>query len=623
MSRCCYSMLCILAVAPALRGGDLEVDQPYQLRLIVLAARDPVLSAAFRERFERELLAQVRLALGKLARVSIETEHPLLAEINAKGLEALDGWSDLDGKKTAFVLVDHRDGRYQIATRQYDGLTGLSSPLRRAGVLDRLLVARSAALLIDRDFAPVAAVGAVGPKAEVDINVQGGRLDAALRRRIGKDLVFAVVQINRVGGELKPLRVPWTLLQVSQEPDEQGVCKCRVWQRYRDSLAAGPALVELRAILLSTTRGPLRLTLVDEEKRKPLADEMVAVSRLSFANEPVEKSLSSGEGLVQTRDSFSHVAFVQVLSGDTVRARVPVEIIEGQTLVCGVNVDPRAEVLGRLDLQRKQWLSRLYESVLVVDQLYQELSKLVDAQAHQQALERAERGVKALEQDIASRATELKSLHALARELDAVQHLNVVEGEERLKELSARHKELLEFIDNTKEVIRQESDPKRAELLAMMEQARLAETEADYDKALDLYQKLEKRAENEAKVLAHVTKKLGELKAGWKLRGDDHRRARLFIYEIWARIEKPAELKQHLDHAVEMFERCKEAKDRLTPRMLLKANLAHANRLKQRLEALRPRSREDDRREAEIIAEVGGRLQKLTEDVSGYLSPPP
>ena len=55
--------------------------------------------------------------------------------------------------KIHFVLIDFVHGQYEISARQYDGTTGLASPVvRQAQTGDRLLVAREAALLVYRDF---------------------------------------------------------------------------------------------------------------------------------------------------------------------------------------------------------------------------------------------------------------------------------------------------------------------------------------------------------------------------------------------------------------------------------------------------------------------------------------
>ena len=59
---------------------------------------------------------------------------------------AFDDWKLLDGRKLHFVFIDFVGGRYRLQARQYDGTTGLRSPLvRRDQTAERGLVARTAA----------------------------------------------------------------------------------------------------------------------------------------------------------------------------------------------------------------------------------------------------------------------------------------------------------------------------------------------------------------------------------------------------------------------------------------------------------------------------------------------
>ncbi|MBI3262161.1 MAG: hypothetical protein HYZ58_03305, partial [Acidobacteria bacterium] len=68
------------------------------------------------------------------AQVEVVRAHPMLREIEAKGLEnGLEGWEQILPVKTHFVLLDFAAGIYFLKARQYDGMTGLVSPvLRRA-----------------------------------------------------------------------------------------------------------------------------------------------------------------------------------------------------------------------------------------------------------------------------------------------------------------------------------------------------------------------------------------------------------------------------------------------------------------------------------------------------------
>src|SRR5262249_12060824 len=86
--------LCSFSLA---RGAlDPETDKPYHLQVVLRIAENRLLTPVFRDQVERQLGDSLQAALGDLARVEIVHEHPLLAEVETKGLQqALDGYSVL------------------------------------------------------------------------------------------------------------------------------------------------------------------------------------------------------------------------------------------------------------------------------------------------------------------------------------------------------------------------------------------------------------------------------------------------------------------------------------------------------------------------------------------------
>jgi hypothetical protein len=157
------------------RGAlDPETDKPYHLQVVLRIAENRLSTPVFRDQVERQIGDSLRAALGDLARVEIVHQHPLLAEVEAKGLQqALDGYSVLSDTKTHFVLIDFVDGRYEIQARQHDGFTGLASPVRHSSTADRQLVARSATLLIDQDFGLAGTLEQV-ENGRVTVKLKGG-----------------------------------------------------------------------------------------------------------------------------------------------------------------------------------------------------------------------------------------------------------------------------------------------------------------------------------------------------------------------------------------------------------------------------------------------------------------
>ncbi len=158
--------------------------------------------------------------------------HPLLSDIEAKGLETgLGGWEQISGVKTHFVLIDFAVGVYSLKARQYDGMTGLLSPLRQVQTTERGLVAQTAVRLIEEDFGLVGTVQEVGK--DINLALKGGKLGEHLDRWVKPGEVFAVCRMTKEGVKLRGTRVPWALLEVLDAPHD-GLCRCRLWHRFQE-----------------------------------------------------------------------------------------------------------------------------------------------------------------------------------------------------------------------------------------------------------------------------------------------------------------------------------------------------------------------------------------------------
>ena len=115
------------------------------------------------------------------------------AELGAYG-QALDGYKSSNGTKTHVVLLDFVDGQYEIQAGQHDGSTGMTSPVRRARTVDRQFVARTVALLIDRDFGLVGTLDPDTRGGRVKVTIKGSGLGVPIDRWLKKDDVFAVAR---------------------------------------------------------------------------------------------------------------------------------------------------------------------------------------------------------------------------------------------------------------------------------------------------------------------------------------------------------------------------------------------------------------------------------------------
>jgi vacuolar-type H+-ATPase subunit D/Vma8 len=614
------SALCWLSLASPSRAAlEPETNEPYSLQIVLQVAPHRTLTPAFRTQLARELRDGLQIAFGDLARVELVNDHPLLKEIEARGLQAvLDGWKEVSPRKTHFVRIDFADDRYQIEAGQHDGLTGLAGPVRRAATADRALVGKTAALLVERDFG---LVGTLPPKSqgtEVNVVLKGSGLGVPLDRWLRKDEVFALARIVKVGDRLESERVPWALLRIRAEP-KGNTCRCQLLHRYRHPLAEGPNLVGYRCLKLGTTQAPLNLRFVDEQTLTPRSGLRVEVSRDGFGPKDAvhQEGTTNPDGTLPLRrddNRYAHVAFVRVSVGGSVIAQMPVEILDDRPVVCRLRVDARAEAWGELEQQRKRWLGRLNEVLLVQENLRQELGELIRKGAHAQARERAAAGLKALEESLASLAGEAGQLQAAARELGPERPLSLAEGQRRLDAIRVWEANLRDSIASLDQVLKEKSDPKQKEFLALVEQARRLEDRAEYDEAIRTYQRA-------LAVVASpkVQDRLNRLQAQWKPKNEAHARARDFIYLAWPRLDSARKLKEHLADARAALQTCRAAADPLAPEKLLLAGIAHADRLQKEFEALRSQNDEDARNRIKTIEEVAGELEQFLKEVNDYL----
>ncbi len=603
------ALILVLGRAAVARADlDPEVNKPYDLRVVLDVAQHRLLTPTFIGQLERELRGILQADLGDLARVTVLRTHPLLEEIRAKGLEkALDGDRKVTDHKTHFVLLRYVGGHYRLQARQHDGLTGLSSPLvRRSETTDPRLVARNAALLVDQDFGLVGTVRAVA-NGQVDLAVKGAGLGVPLKRWLDVGQVFAVAAVSKGADGLRSTPLEWAFLQVVQPP-QAGVCKCRYYHRLRtDSLDGQPDVLGYRCLRLTTVTAPLRLRFLDFKTHEPHDSLQVHVGAAGFDG-VVKKLATDREGLMpRTGESYTNVAFVRVLSGGQPVANIPVVILGDRVIDCLVSINPEAEEKGQKEMRRDAWLRRIYDSLRVAADRVTALNELGKKSLRQEALARAEEGLRHMEADLKSLTEERERLKK--------QELDVAEGEQRLDELEKRKEELQRFATRLAKLIKEEKDPRRQEMLGKIERARLLETQAEFGQAVELYEKVLADFPKET----NVRKRLEELKKAWAVKSKRHAEARAYVYDTWAKLTDPTAILQGLAKAQAALEVCRDAGDALTPQKILRADVALTDTLKKRVATLRPQAREDDRKEAATIAKAAEGLKRLHQAVLEYL----
>jgi tetratricopeptide (TPR) repeat protein len=597
---------------PAVADLDAETTKPYQLRVVLHVEEHRALTPIFQRQLERQLRDLLRHSFGPLVRVEVErwqaAEHPILKEIERRGLQqALEGWDDSLPGKTHFLLLRFAADRYEIQSRQFDHMTGLcTGSVRQAEVADGRLVARKAVELIEQDFGVVATV--VGPPngREIQVAVKGGALGAALKRWIGPGDVLSVVRVlkDKERGE----RMPWVLLRVTGEKGD-GVYQCQLFNRFKlDTLAQEPGVLGYRCLRMAAKQVPVRLRLLDEKTGQPLDGVEVRVERANVTDGQAEK-LVPRKGLVVSEEVYDRAALARVLVDGAQQAQIPVLLLDEQPVVCrlGVVADPQAERLARLRDRRDFWMGRILDGLSVANERFHELNQQRNSNP-ENLLALARAGHKALSDDL----TNLKLEREELRKADA--KLDLGDGDRRLGALRKRGDELQKYIADLDQALKEAKGERAQKLKADYAKARLLETQAEYQEALEIYNAILKDNALETNVRMDRDK----LAKAWQLHGPAHEQARKFIYETWPKLDL-AGLQAELKKAGEALQICKKTGDRLSPRKILLASVTHAANLKKRLEAAQRLDSEQGRAEAKRLVQLGQEFRALLQELTAFV----
>lgn len=613
-------LFCLLPFAfPAMVRAQSELQKPYNLHIVVHVAPNRLLTEVFRDRIERELRDGFQGALGDMGRVTVTHEHPRLGEVLERGLRTLDGWKHREDVKTHFVLIDYAGVHYEIQTRQYDGTVARASPVvRRDRTRDRDFVAKAAALLLKQDFGVLGTVieEPAGAKQLVKVELRGGAL-GDMARWVKKNEVFALAPPE--GGS--PLALRWALLQVEQAPSEEardGLCVCRYFHRYYVRSLAG-----YRCIKLGTVETALRLRWVQQmpggSKGKPLALRLtVDIRRYGFDGEELTKlhKRTDQNGVLDTTHDgkdgvFNHVAFVRVVEGmKDPKPQVPVALYDDQPVFVEVNATQDRDVL--FNVSAATWQNNIADSLHMQTAFFKRLETLgAKAEQREAVIQEAERGLRRFREERTALLKQKEKLLADARE--AGREFKTAREDKRLADLAEGEQVLEQFVAKQREIEATENDPQLKKWRSAVENAKLLEKELEIDKAIALYESVQKEGFQDAALDAH----LKQLRERWKLAGPEHEQARKFIYLVWPTLDTER-LKDALPKARKALKACEEAGDLYSIRKLLRGTLAHADRLKKELEELHPELLADDAEPAKLRKEISEQIVQLGTDIQEY-----
>jgi hypothetical protein len=596
-------------LAPAGRVAADEAKEPYKIRIVVQTTRNRMLTKLFREQVAQEVADGLQAALGDLAKVEATTKPLEAGELRQR--------SDY---KTHFVHIDLARAAYTITTRQHDGLTGLYSPVMRRGrTSDPAYVARTAALLIEEDLGLLGTVESE-PDAQglVQLRLKGGALDVDLGKWIKKGEVFGLAEVL---GDSVGHWVPWAVLRVEEAPRD-GVCTCRYFSRYKLRRVAG-----LKGVLLGTRKGPLRLRLMQEKNGKLVKMEgsvTLQIRRHGFEGEDATRLSITTNGAKDIDTStkgangrFDKLAFISVLSGETLRARIPAPLIDDGLILLPVPAGGGED--GNLAAFRFRALKNsVIDSYRVQIDLFEEINKrTAKPEERAKALATVRSTLERCRQDYERLTAELDEVRKEITKLpdrDRPGSAEMAAIEKRLKLIKSGETDLMRHLTLLEKIEKEESDPKRKEAKIQIERAKALEKEAEIGQAIAIYEKIPPELRP-----AGLDKRIAKLKEQWERDKPKLREARHFIYNVWPTLENATAISERIKEAFDALDVCEKNSDVFGPAKLLKATDKHAERLAKEFDALKPDVNLEDEKPAQVIKELSPKLRDLFTRAQKYL----
>lgn len=647
----------VLLTASAARAApparlDPEASAPYRLRVVVRFEPHPVFYPAYREQITDAVKAALQTPLGEVGRVEVtdldavpeEKREPLWSEFVAKGWAALEEpkFRELSGVKTHFLRVSYEVGSgYRLEARQHDGSTGLPSPVVRTKESRTSdLVARTAGLMLARDFGPVGTVEKLDKEPDaVRVRFRGGALPG-FDRFVRPGDIFAVSLVieqpkqvptppgekPRIGAKApEPVRAAvgrpqaFVLLRAA-EPVADGACKCQVLTGYRNPFPAGRNVLGSRCMKLATVEAPVELRVVDQQGKPQLGNRLLQVraTDTSFAT-----PLDARDGLELRGEVFRSprplrgVACVVVSlgSGRAVPFAVPV-LGDGPVTI---RFDAKPEDAARAALERacEDLRGRVAEARSAQLELLKALTRLIIQGKNQEALDRATAGLASQTATDKELTAELEKLKQDPMAKEEVPASLLASADRQLEAIRAGLPGIEEKAKELQGAIAKAADPVRFErefrAKELESQIKALVGRGEVPEALDLYDELFKVTKNpDAQALKE------KLAKEWQPKDDAHRKARDYVIDEWRKAAGLAAFKAAVQPLAEAAGVLMKYDDKLGLRNLVSSFEPAYARMKEVSDALDPNA-ETDRAELKALQDVLTALRKVEEDARAKL----
>ncbi len=649
----------VLAGAPAFAQLDPEPKQPYLWRVVLSVKPHPLLTQDFRDRLKRDVLAALQPGLGNLGAVEVidltdlarDKWEPLWQQFDDKGFAALDAPRDLTGAKTHFLKVEYRDGKIHVESRQYDGFTGLSSPLVRAqSTRAPELVGRTAGLMLDRDFGLVGTVKAIAGKVdEVEVVVRGAGLES-VKHMVQNGDVFAIAAVRKTNrpapppvrtatGKIKeplPGSVPppgltstprdFTLLKVL-DVGADGVLRCTVLTRYANAMPATGGVVGYRAMKLGTVKAPVAVRLVSSEgtvyKTASAVNVRASDSGFVVGGAGDQKDVckfDSPTAQFRSDRAMSGVACITVALGPSQAKQFPVPILNDEPITLPFDIDPAKEERAAFERSVLKVASDAADARLAQSVCFEVVADLIKKQRNADALARAKGGFNAADDADKRLTDELARLKEQAKTVQKAEGVDAIlaKMEQNLAALKVYNTQLGTHVKVIEDVVRRENDPtiaaKEVQANAINARITLLLARGDVDEALAAYDQLFALLPGDADVKTRKDK----LATEWKIKDDAHQKARDYLLKTWPVVATIADFKDSLPQIRSAVDVCKKHGDVWALRKLLTVFTAAAAKLNDLVAPLDPAS-EVDRKLAVDATNVGKVMAALEQEVRKFV----
>ena len=647
------------AAPPAPAQLDAEPKQPYQWRVVLTAKPHPLVTPEFRERVKRDVVAALQTGLGPLGTVEVidlaelprDKWEPLWQQFDDKGFAALDAPRDLTGAKTHVLRVEYRDGRFHLETRQYDGFTGLSSPLVRAqAVRAPEQVGRTAGLMLDRDFGLTGTVEPVAGKGdEARVLVRGAGLGPVTGLvQVGDVFALAAVRktnrpapapVRTATGKIvapPPGSVPppgltssprdFTLLKVT-EVAADGSLRCAVlFANPARAMPLANGVVGYRCMKLGTVKAAVAVRLVgsDGTVYKTASTVSVRAGDTGFGNPAVPDQKDACKfhaGTAQFRSDrpLAGVACVTVSLGSQSKL-FAVPILGDDPITLPFEVDPVKAERAEFERAVLAAASNVADARLAQTVCFEAVARLIDKQKNGDALARAKGGRDAAEAANQGLTDELVRLREQAKAVPTAGGAEALLAkiDQNLTALRAYNAQLKGHIEKIEEVVKRENDPAAAardvQAQALNARITLLLSGGEVDQALAAYDQLIALVPESAEAKA----RRAALAAEWKVKDDAHQQARDYLLRTWPAVATIQDFKDSLPLVRAAVDVCKKSGDKWAMRKLLIAFSTAGVKLNELVTTLDPAS-EADRKLVADANTVGKFLPALEAELRAFV----